>query len=136
MLRRLSIGLLASAVAIAPLPLKAQDGKAEDLGDVMSISLEGLVKPNFGFQGALQGAGTPNQAGIGGFLPLSVGDNSVWFVDALINANFATVRVTAASSTPMWLAPLSAPQRVLAIAGSMLIAVGCSASMVVMTTGR
>ena len=89
MLRRLSIGLLASAVAIAPLPLKAQDGKAEDLGDVMSISLEGLVKPNFGFQGALQGAGTPNQAGIGGFLPLSVGDNSVWFVDALINANFA-----------------------------------------------
>ena len=89
MLRRLSIGLLASAVAIAPLPLKAQDGSAEDLGDVMSISLKDVVKPTFGFQGALQGAGTPNQAGIGGFLPLSVGDNSVWFLDALINANFA-----------------------------------------------
>ena len=89
MLRRLSIGLLASAVALAPLPLKAQDGSAEDLGDVMSISLKDVVKPTFGFQGALQGAGTPNQAGIGGFLPLSVGDNSVWFVDALINANFA-----------------------------------------------
>ncbi len=89
MLRRLSIGLLASAVAVAPLPLKAQDGTAEDLGDVMSISLKDVVKPTFGFQGALQGAGTPNQAGIGGFLPLSVGDNSVWFVDALINANFA-----------------------------------------------
>ncbi|WP_413324570.1 carbamoyl-phosphate synthase [Synechococcus sp. MIT S9503] len=89
MLRRLSIGLLASAVAIAPLPLKAQDGSAEDLGDVMSISLKDVVKSTFGFQGALQGAGTPNQAGIGGFLPLSVGDNSVWFVDALINANFA-----------------------------------------------
>ena len=89
MLRRLSIGLLASAVAIAPLPLKAQDGTAEDLGDVMSISLKDVVKPTLGFQGALQGAGTPNQAGIGGFLPLSVGDNSVWFVDALINANFA-----------------------------------------------
>ena len=89
MLRRLSIGLLASAVAIAPLPLKAQDGSAEDLGDVMSISLKDVVKPTLGFQGALQGAGTPNQAGIGGFLPLSVGDNSVWFVDALINANFA-----------------------------------------------
>ena len=88
MLRRLSIGLLASAVAISPLPLKAQDGSAEDLG-VMSISLKDVVKPTFGFQGALQGAGTPNQAGIGGFLPLSVGDNSVWFVDALINANFA-----------------------------------------------
>ena len=89
MLRRLSIGLLASAVAIAPMPLKAQDGSAEDLGDVMSISLKDVVKPTLGFQGALQGAGTPNRAGIGGFLPLSVGDNSVWFVDALINANFA-----------------------------------------------
>ena len=84
MLRRLWIGLLASAVAIAPLPLRAQDGSAEDLGDAMSISLKDVVKPTFGFQGALQGAGTPNQAGIGGFLPLSVGDNSVWFVDALI----------------------------------------------------
>ena len=91
MLRRLSIGLLASAVAIAPSPLKAQDGSAEDLGDVMSISLKDVVKPTIGFQGALQGAGTPNKAGIGGFLPLSVGDNSVWFVDALINANFANL---------------------------------------------
>jgi hypothetical protein len=89
MLRRLSIGLLASAVGIAPLPLRAQDGSAEDLGDVMSISLKDVVKPTFGFQGALQGAGTPNQAGIGGFLPLSVGDNSVWFVDVLANVNFA-----------------------------------------------
>ena len=89
MLRRLSIGLLASVVALAPLPLKAQDGSAEDLGDVMSISLKDVVKPTFGFQGALQGAGTPNQAGIGGFLPLSVGDNSVFFVDALANVNFA-----------------------------------------------
>ena len=89
MLRRISIGLLASAVAIAPLPTKAQDGSAENLGDVMSLSLKDVVKPTLGFQGALQGAGTPNQAGIGGFLPLSVGDNSVWFVDALINANFA-----------------------------------------------
>ena len=79
MLRHLSIGLLASAVAIAPLPLKAQDGSADDFG-VMSISLKDVVKPTLGFQGALQGAGTPNQAGIGGFLPLSVGDNSVWFL--------------------------------------------------------
>ena len=89
MLRCLSVGLLASALAIAPLPTKAQDGTAEDLGDVMSISLKDVVKPTIGFQGALQGAGTPNQAGIGGFLPLSVGENSVWFVDVLVNANFA-----------------------------------------------
>ena len=59
MLRRLSIGLVASAVAITPMPLKAQDGSAEDLGDVMSISLKDVVKPTLGFQGALQGAGTP-----------------------------------------------------------------------------
>mgnify|MGYP007000360425 CR=1 len=70
-------------------PAAAQDADtAEDLGGVMSISLADVVKPTIGFQGALQGAGTPNQAGIGGFLPLSVGDNSVWFLDALINANF------------------------------------------------
>ena len=55
----------------------------------MEINLKDAINFNWGFQGALQGAGTPNQAGIGGLLPLSVGDNSVWFVDALINANFA-----------------------------------------------
>ncbi|WP_413324573.1 carbamoyl-phosphate synthase [Synechococcus sp. MIT S9503] len=89
MLRRLSLGLLASAISIASLPAIAQEeGSADDLG-VMSISLKDVVKPTFGFQGALQGAGTPNQAGIGGFLPLSVGDNSVWFVDVLANVNFA-----------------------------------------------
>ena len=88
MLRRLSLGLLASAISVASLPAIAQEGSAEDLG-VMSISLADVVKPTIGFQGALQGAGTPNQAGIGGFLPLSVGENSVWFLDALVNVNFA-----------------------------------------------
>ena len=88
MLRRLSAGLLATAAFVAPLAATAQEGSAEDLG-VMSISLADVVKPTIGFQGALQGAGTPNQAGIGGFLPLSVGENSVWFLDALVNANFA-----------------------------------------------
>ena len=84
-------GVAALALANAPLlPTAAQDADtAEDLGGVMSISLKDVVKPNIGFQGALQGAGTPNQAGIGGFLPLSVGENSVWFLDALVNVNFA-----------------------------------------------
>ena len=54
----------------------------------MSISLKDVVKPTIGFQGSLQGAGTPNQAGVGGFLPLSVGYNSVWYLDALVNAHF------------------------------------------------
>jgi hypothetical protein len=89
MLRRLSLGLLASAISVASLPAIAQeDGSADDLG-VMSISLKDVVKPTFGFQGALQGAGTPNQAGIGGFLPIAVGENSVFFADVLLNANFA-----------------------------------------------
>ena len=89
MLRRLSLGLLASAISVGSLPAIAQEaGSAEALG-VMSISLKDVVKPTLGFQGALQGAGTPNQAGIGGFLPLSVGGNSVWFLDVLANANFA-----------------------------------------------
>ena len=66
-----------SAVSIASLPAIAQQGSDADGLDVMSISLKDVVKPTIGFQGALQGAGTPNQAGIGGFLPLSVGGNSV-----------------------------------------------------------
>ena len=44
MLRRLSIRLLATATIIAPLSAKAEDGTAEDLGDVMSISLKDVVK--------------------------------------------------------------------------------------------
>ena len=89
MLRRLSLGLLASAISVAALPAIAQeDGSADDLG-LMSISLKDVVKPTLGFQGALQGAGTPNQAGIGGFLPLSVGENSVFFADVQANVNFA-----------------------------------------------
>ena len=90
---RLSLSLSGvAAVALAGnplLPAAAQDdGSADDLG-VMSISLKDLVKPTLGFQGALQGAGAPNQAGIGGFLPLAVGENSVFFADVLLNANFA-----------------------------------------------
>ena len=85
-----------SSFALASLPLalrpvaaqEAKTGDAADLG-VMSISLKDAIQPNFGFQGALQGAGTPNQAGIGGFLPLVIGDNSVFFLDAQANANFA-----------------------------------------------
>ena len=79
MLRRLSAGILATTAFFAPLAATAQEGSAKDLG-VMSISLADVVKSTIGFQGALQGAGTPNQAGIGGFLPLFVGENSVCLV--------------------------------------------------------
>ena len=52
---------------------------------MISISLKDVVKPTLGFEGALQGGGTHNQAGIGGFLRLSIGKNSVWFLDVLVN---------------------------------------------------
>ena len=95
----LSVSLIgSSSFAIASIPFgigsataqeaKTAQGTAADLG-VMSISLKDAIQPNIGFQGALQGAGTPNQAGIGGFLPLVTGDNSVFFLDAQANANFA-----------------------------------------------
>jgi hypothetical protein len=59
MLRRLSLGFLASAISVASLPAIAQEnGSADDLG-VMSIILKDVVKPTIGFQGVLQGAGTP-----------------------------------------------------------------------------
>ena len=90
---RLSLSLSGvAALALsnaALLPAIAQEaGSAEDLG-VMEINLSDAVQFNWGFQGALQGAGTRNQAGIGGFLPIAVGENSVFFADVLLNANFA-----------------------------------------------
>ena len=94
---RLSLSIAGTtALALASIPYetaraedaKVAQGTAKDLG-VMSISLKDAIQPNFGFQGALQGAGTPNQAGIGGFLPLVTGDNSVFFLDAQANVNFA-----------------------------------------------
>ena len=87
--------LLAPAVLMLSMPLSgsvlaqvAQDSSTKDPVE-MEVNLREVVKFNWGFQGATQGAGTPNQVGIGGFLPISVGDNSVWFLDALANVNFA-----------------------------------------------
>ncbi len=80
--------LALSSTPIQPVAAQEKEGSAADLG-VMEINLKDAVQFNWGFQGALQGAGTPNQAGIGAFLPIAVGENSVWFIDALANANFA-----------------------------------------------
>ena len=92
---RLSLSLTgAAALALASMPQVSAkpavvaQGSAEDLG-VMSISLKDVVKPQVGVQGQTQAAGTPNEAGIGGFMPLVVGENSVFFADVLANANFA-----------------------------------------------
>ena len=88
-------GTVALALASLPLaisPAAAQDPEAPsteaaDLG-VMGVSLKDAVKLNYGFQAQPQGAGTPNEAGLGAFIPLKVGKNSVPFVDVLVNANF------------------------------------------------
>ena len=83
-------GVASLAFVSAPIqPIAAQEGgSADDLG-VMEINLKDAVQFNGGFQGALQGAGTLNQVGIGAFLPIAVGENSVFFFDALAVANFA-----------------------------------------------
>ena len=80
---------IAALPAVSAEPAVAQ-GSAEDLG-VMSIQLKEIVKPQVGIQGQTQAAGTPNQAGLGGFLPLVVGKNSVFYADVLANANFADI---------------------------------------------
>ena len=81
---------LASIPQVNAKPVELAQGSAEDLG-VMSISLKDVVKPQVGVQAQTQAAGTPNEAGIGGFLPLVVGKNSVFFADVLANANFADI---------------------------------------------
>ena len=96
-IRQSSALAAAAALTLASIPFgaaRAEDTKlsqapatAKDLG-VMAVNLKDAVKLNYGFQGALQGAGTPNEAGIGAFIPLKVSKNSVSFVDVLVNANF------------------------------------------------
>ena len=55
MLHRLSVGLLASAVAIVPLPLKAQECTAWGL-KVMRMGLMDVIKPAFDFQEGIAGS--------------------------------------------------------------------------------
>ncbi len=86
-----ALALACLPFAISPAaaePTKVAQGKAAALS-VMSVSLKDAVKLNYGLQGQLQGAGTPNEAGIGGFIPLRVGTQSVTFLDVLANVNFA-----------------------------------------------
>ena len=88
-------GTAALALASMPLaiiPAGAEEAKvvqvtAADLGE-MGISLKDAVKFNYGVQGQLQGAGTSNEAGLGAFIPLHVGRNSVAFVDVLVDVGF------------------------------------------------
>ena len=85
-MRRLLTAVATASLLLAQAPVMAE-GSADDIG-LMSVSLKDSVKPRFGFQGQTQGAGTPNEVGVGGFLPFAVGENSVWFLDSQVNANF------------------------------------------------
>ena len=88
-----ALSLASTPFAITPAgaeEAKVAQGTAADLG-VMEVSLKDAVQFNWGFQGQTQGAGTPNEIGIGGFLPLSVGSNSVFFLDALANVNLPDI---------------------------------------------
>ena len=82
----LSLAAATASLLLAQAPVLAE-GTADDIG-VMNVSLKDSIKPRFGVQGQTQGAGTPNQAGVGGFLPISVGDNSVFYADVEVNADF------------------------------------------------
>ena len=82
---------MASMHQVNAKPAEVAHGSADYLG-VMSINLKDVVKPQVGVQGQTQAAGTPNEAGIGGFLPLVVGKNSVFFLDVLANANFSDIK--------------------------------------------
>jgi hypothetical protein len=89
-LASLPIGIRPAVAQEAPAPAADPEAASTEVADlgVMGVNLKDAVKLNYGFQGALQGAGTPNEAGIGAFIPLHVGSNSVAFVDVLVNANF------------------------------------------------
>ena len=83
--------LLGPAILMLSMPLSgsvlaqvAQDSSTKDPVE-MEVNLKDVVKFNWGFQGATQGAGTPNQAGLGFFLPMMVSDNGVSFLDVLAN---------------------------------------------------
>ena len=98
---RLSLSVTGTAaLALASMPsvispasaeeAKVAQGNAADLG-VMEVSLKDAIQFNWGFQGQTQGAGTPNEIGIGSFLPLAVDTNSVFFLDALANVNLPDI---------------------------------------------
>ncbi len=91
MLHRLSIGLLKTAISIVPLPAKAQYGSAEDLGEVMNISLKNVVNTTLAEQCALQVA----NAGSGAFgwladanMVLSISDSLSY--DESLDTRFAS----------------------------------------------
>jgi hypothetical protein len=87
------LALASLSIAISPANAetsKSDEGIATHLGAI-SVSLKETVQFNWGFQAQTQGDGTPNQLGIGAFIPLTIRTNSLFFLDALANANLADI---------------------------------------------
>jgi len=75
------------AISLASLPASRADQPTPAQLKLLQLDLRDAVKPTWGFQGQLQGAGTPNLLGIGAFLPIAYGRNSITFLDVLANYN-------------------------------------------------
>ena len=75
------------ALGLASVPASRADQPTPAQLKLLQLDLRDAVKPTWGFQGQLQGAGTPNLLGIGAFLPLAYGRNSITFLDVLANYN-------------------------------------------------
>lgn len=82
--------LSACALSMAAIPAASRaDQPSPAQLKLLQLNLRDAVKPTWGFQGQFQGAGTPNAIGIGAFLPISYGANSITFLDVLANYNLA-----------------------------------------------
>ena len=72
---------MASAISLAALPAIVQEDGSDDGLGLMNISLKDVVKRTLCFQGALQGAGSSNDAGLGGCFLLSIDAIREFFTD-------------------------------------------------------
>ena len=81
----LTLSMLLSVTVLAQeAATPAQDNSTSEPVE-SEVNLKEVVKFNWGFQDATQGAGTTNQAALGFFLPMMVSDNGVSFLDVLAN---------------------------------------------------
>ncbi len=93
--------LALAAGAFHASPAWAEQRRAEDAATL-----------RLGVQAQTQAAGTPNELGIGTFVPLRVSGNSVWFVDALANINLADIdNYSSLINTKVWGSTISTSTR-------------------------
>ena len=117
MLRRLSLGLLASAISVASLPAIAQeDGGADDLG-VMSISLKDVVKPTLVFKVHCKEQEHQTKPVLVGSCLFLLARTACSLLMCCSMSTLLTEQARAASSTQKLLVELCPLQPVLVIAG-------------------